>query len=257
MLSDAHAHLYRYTLPSAELETAMTRAKAKQVRIILAAGTDVASSIYTVKISKLYDTVYACVGIHPWYANTFDEKAYEQLLQLTTDHQVVAISEIGLDFVTRRESPSSPVLRDDYLPLSVQVNAFKRQIELAGETQLPLIIHHNQSHSAILNTLQQYDPAYFRGAIHGFYGDSQTANNYLKLGLFLSIGARSLTAPERAPLLRQVLPDVPLERLLIETDSNDPAGIQVAAEKIAEIKNMDPDTVGATITKNLQTLLGI
>ncbi|UCH37284.1 MAG: TatD family hydrolase [Candidatus Bathyarchaeota archaeon] len=257
MLSDAHAHLYRYSLPSTELETAMTRAKTNQVRIILAAGTDVTSSAYTVTIAELYDSVYACVGIHPWYANTYDEKAYRQLLQLTNNPQVIAISEVCLDYVTRRESPSSPIRRNDYQPQSVQINAFRRQIDLAIETQLPLIIHHNQSHSVILDTLQQYDPTLIRGAIHGFYGDSRTATQYLNLGLFLSIGARSLITPEREPLLRQVLLNVPLNRLLIETDSNDPAGVQVAAEKIAEIKNIDPETVGTTTTKNLQTLLGI
>jgi TatD DNase family protein len=257
MLSDAHAHLYRYTLPSTELEAAIIRAQENEVQIILAAGTDVASSTYSVKIAMGYDSVYACVGIHPWYANTLDNEAYAQLLQLTEDKQVVAISEVGLDFVTRRESPSSPVRRDDYLPIPVQIETFRRQIELAQATQLPLIIHHNNSHSTILDTLQQYDPSQIRGAIHGFYGDFQTAQNYMDLGLYLSIGARSVTLPERASVLHPVLQNVPLDRLLIETDSNDPAGVQVVTEKIAEIKNIHPATVGTTTTQNLRTLLRI
>ena len=216
MLSDAHAHLYRYS--PEDLNGTVRRSEKSKVKIALIAGVDLETSIKTVDIAANYDLVYACVGVHPWYADTFNDIVYEKLRNLAKENRVVAISETGLDFVRRRDYVYSTSFVKGHLPKEIQRKAFISQIKLAKETKLPLIIHENSSHIEILEILRQEDASKIGGAIHGFVGDLKTAEQYLELGFYISIGKRAIWSvlfdPDRTSSLRRVIEEAPIEKLL-------------------------------------------
>lgn len=262
MLTETHGHLYRYEVPSAELDEAIKNAENAGVDIILNAGLNLETSVKGVKMAELYRPVYACVGVHPWFSNSYDDSAYEGLLKLTKERKVIAVSEIGLDFLGRRESITSPMGIGNYLPREVQDKAFRGQLKLARKAKLPVIVHHNNSHREVLEALRQESVHEVGGVIHGFQGDLETAKEYINLGFYISIGRRSVVPSERGPIapdkivaMKKVIEELTLERLLIETDSDKPAEVKDTAEKIAEFKGISFEKVSNATTSNLKRLL--
>ena len=263
MFSETHAHLYRYTFPSVELDETIRQAEENGVNIILNAGVDLETSIKAVKIAQKYSSVYACVGVHPWFANSFDDMIYEMLLDLTKEKKVVGISEIGLDFVGRREAvwAQERAGTGNYLPKTIQIKTFTEQLKLAKKVNLPVILHHNNSHREVLETLRHERGSEIEGVIHGFFGDLETAKKYLDLGFYISIGKRSILGerivPKDLSSLINVIEEIPVEKLLIETDSGTPAEVKDVAKKIAEFKGISFEKVGKITTSNIKKLLGI
>lgn len=141
MLSDVHAHFYRYMVPSEDLNVAIRRAEKMGVKMILIAGVDMETSIKTVNIARVHDSLFACVGVHPWYSDTFNDAVYDKLRSLTKEKKVVAISETGIDFVVRRDNVYSMAFVKGHLPKEIQNKAFVSQIKLAKEAKLPIIVH--------------------------------------------------------------------------------------------------------------------
>jgi len=246
MFSDAHLHLRENP------EEAVVSAEENNVVLALTSGINLESSRLAVENAERFDIVYACVGIHPWYAGDYSEEAYRELRELCGLEKVVAVSEIGLDFFGRM-GPDWKFVRE-YYPREVQVNAFRRQIQLAKEVHLPIVFHVRESVEEVLKVLMDEGLPDAGGAVHGFSGDLDLAERLFGLGLYLSFGRRTL---EENKGLIEAVKEVPLERILTETDSSEPANVVAVAERIAEVKGLTVEKVGAAATSNLKRLIGL
>ncbi|MCK4953580.1 TatD family hydrolase [Candidatus Bathyarchaeota archaeon] len=247
MFVNAHAHL------RGDLDAVIQRAINNGVEIILVAGINLQSSLDAVKVAKIYDEVYACVGVHPWNADKFDGLIQNKLRDLTGEDKVVAISEIGLDFVSKRDPTTWS--RSNPLPREIQINTFKTQVRLAKEVKLPIFFHSNSARSETLEILKQEGVSNVGGAIHGFNGGMVFAEECISLGFYISFG-RAIITPDNV-LLHNVVKGVPLEKLLIETDGGEPSDVKDVAKKVAELKGISLEEVGHKTTSNLKALLGI
>jgi TatD DNase family protein len=252
MFANTHAHLRAFYL-SGELDAVIKRATENGLELILNAGIDLQSSIDAAKVAKNYDIVYACVGIHPWNADKLYQETKTKLRDLTREEKVVAVSEIGLDFVSKRDlvaqSTSVP------LPKQLQVETFQNQIKLAKDVKLPIFLHDNAAHLEVLEILKQENASEIGGAIHGFNGDLTLAKECIDLGFCISIGKAILT-PENV-ILQSVVKEIPITKLLIETDGGDPSDVTKVAYKVAELKGISLEQVGRTTTSTLRTILKI
>lgn len=253
MFIETHGHLVGVR-GEQNLDEVMRRATEAGVVLILTAGIDLSSSVQAVDVAKRYEPVKACVGIHPWYADEYDEEVYEKLRHLAGEGEVVAVSEIGLDFFGRMNH--SGMRSDEYVDEEIQRKTFKGQIRLAEEVGLPVIVHDRARGFETLEILEEEGVSVIGGAIHGFSGDLDSAERCIDMGVYLSLSGRALSRPE-SEKLREVVREIPLEWLLTETDSGDPSGVAKAAELIGEIKGLSKENVGRATTSNLKSLLGV
>lgn len=245
MFSDSHCHLRG---PSDE---AVEEAEKAGVELVLTAGIDLSSSEQAVLTAKRYRIVKACVGIHPWNADQYSGDARRRLRELAADEMVVAISEIGLDYVGRRDSEGRYVTQ--YIDEEIQWTAFREQLGLAKELGLPVLVHDRTPDQEVLDILEEEGSAETGAAIHGFSKGPAYAQRCVDMGVYLSIGTRGVSAPENEAL-REAIMQTQLEWLLTETDSRNPAGVLKAVEVISELKGLTRDEVGGATTRNLRKL---
>jgi len=220
---------------------------------VITVGVDLESSEAALNLAKHHRFIWAGVGVHPHEAKTFDAQVAERLRELARDPKVVAIGEIGLDYYR------------DLSPRSKQRDVFIEQITLANELNLPVIIHNRESTVDMLAILHKRRPQ--RGVIHSFLGDIDLVQEFMKLGLYLGIGG-PLTF-KKNDILRDAVGQIPLERMLLETDCpyltpipyrgkrNEPAYIRYVAEEIARLKGIFPEQVAMITTENSRRLFGI
>ena len=245
MFSDSHCHL------KSTGDEAVERAEKGGVELVLTAGIDMASSEDAVKTAGKFGIVKGCVGIHPWYADTYSPKNLKKLKELAGNPEVVAISEIGLDYMGRM-TPNWE-RSDEYIDPDLQRVALRGQIGLARELGLPVLVHDRTPDQELLDILEDEGIAEIGAAIHGFTKDPEYARRAVEMGVYLSIG-RSITKGENE-VLRETIRQTPLDWLLTETDSGDPLGVLSVTEKIAELKALTRDEVGHAATRNLRKLL--
>ena len=250
-LIDTHAHLDSADY-DADRAAVIARAYAEKVGVITV-GVDLSSSEAAVQLAQRHRNIWAGVGVHPHEAKTFNPDVKRRLRELAKNPEVVAIGEIGLDYYR------------DLSPREVQREVFIEQIELANELGLPVVIHNRESTADLLNILRERRPK--RGEIHSFLGDSSLATKFLELGLYLGIGG-PLTFTKNE-VLRQTVKRMPLDRIIIETDSpyltpvphrgkrNEPAYVRYVAAEIARLKGISMEQVAASTTENARRLFGI
>lgn len=250
-LIDSHVHLD--ILPLAEDQSeAISRAEKAGVSQIITIGIDLASSKRNVELAKRFPQVYAAVGIHPHDAKGASDQAYKELLELAGIPNVVAWGEIGLDFVK------------EYSPRDIQLKVFYQQIQLARRVDLPIIVHDRNAHLETVEMLREEAAGTLKGVMHCFSGDVSLAKQVLDLGFFISVTG-VVTFP-KAKVVREVVSYVPLERLLVETDSpflspvpyrgkpNEPARVVHVAEEIAKIKEVSLQEVARCTSANARDL---
>ena len=191
-------------------------------------------------------------GIHPHEARLANEAVYDELKQLARDKRIVAIGEIGLDF------------HYDHSPRPVQREVFRRQVRLAREVGLPVIIHTREADEETATLLESEGAAETGGVIHCFTGGLDLARRALDLGFFISFSG--IVAFPRAEVVQQVARDVPANRLLVETDApflappphrgnrNEPAFVVEVARKVASLRASSLEEVGATAAENFNRL---
>ena len=221
------------------------------MELILAAGIDVESSAEAVAIANQHASIKACVGIHPWRADTFSPEAMKELLELSQDPEVVAISEIGLDYVGRRTAEWE--FTEECIDPEIQKASMREQIALAIERGLPVLVHDRTPTEEVLDILKDTGILEIGAAIHGFSKGPDYARRCVELGVYLSIGKRTIELGEEHFL--EAVRQTPLEWLLTETDSGDPAGVISVAERIAELKGISKEDVGRVTTENLKRLV--
>jgi len=208
LLIDSHAHI---DLPefNKDRDQVLDRARRQGVRAVINIGLDAESSRKALAMVKKYDDVFQAVGFHPHEAARMKEGDLESLAELTEDARVVAIGEIGLDFY-RNLSPRKS-----------QLEAFQKQLDLAGELGLPVVVHCRQAHEEVFDILKAWVKAApagsKRGVIHCFSGDIEMARRYIELGFYISL-AGSVTYPSAGELV-EVARELPLGCLLLETDA--------------------------------------
>ena len=245
MYSESHCHLRSIG------EEAVSKAEKAGVKLVLTAGIDILSSEEAVKTAGKFRIVKGCVGIHPWRADTYSDVALNLLGELAKDPEVVAISYIGLDYLGRRTPEWE--FTEEYVDPEDQKNAMRGQIGLAKELGLPVLVHDRTPGEEVLDILDEEEIIEVGAAIHGFSKGPEYARRCVEMGVYLSIGKRSIEAGNED--LIEAIRQTPLEWLLTETDSGDPTGVIVVAEKIAELKGITTGQAGKAATDNLKRLI--
>ncbi|MBA3248020.1 MAG: TatD family hydrolase [Pyrinomonadaceae bacterium] len=254
MFIDSHAHIDGPEY-DADRDEVIARARKAGVRAILNIGTgdphggDLKRAV---ELTERYETVFAAVGVHPHDARLFDGRAEELLLALVRRPRVIAWGEIGLDF------------HYDHSPREVQREVFRRQLRLAREAGLPVIIHSRAADDETIEILrEEWSGAERSGIMHCFGGGWPMAESALALGFMISF-AGNVTFKKAEPL-REVAKQIPLTRLLIETDCpyltpvpfrgrrNEPARVVETARCLAELHGMDVAELGRITTENFTT----
>jgi TatD DNase family protein len=251
-LIDTHAHLADPGLAS-DLHSVLARARAAGVVQVVAIGTDVADSALVVAMAAAHPGIFAAVGVHPNEAARADQEHWDRVVALSRSDRVVAIGETGLDRYR------------DRTPLPVQQEWFARHLDLAHERELPIVIHCRESLDDIIRQLSALGRA-VSGVLHSFTGDWLGASALLDLGLHLSFAGMLTFANKGLDDLRATAARVPLDRLLIETDSpylsphpyrgqpNEPARVALTCEKLAQIRGVEPAELAAVTTANARKL---
>lgn len=250
MFIDSHAHIQISQFDS-DREAVLQRAKDVGVTNILVIGFDLDSSQKAVELAEKHDNLYASVGMHPHSAKDLTPDILTTFRDLLVHPKVIALGEIGLDYY-RNLSPHQ-----------VQKQAFEKQLDLAEEMKKPIIIHNRDAYADILPILEKRIGK-INGVLHCFTGDIELMHRSIEIGFHIGIGG-IVTYPN-ANEVQEVAKQIPLERLLIETDCpwltpqfrrgkrNEPAYVKAVAEKIAELRNITTKEIGDITTNNFNTL---
>lgn len=253
---DSHCHIDgpEYDADRAEV---IARAHAAGVTTMLVVGTgDPHSGAIdrAVDLAEKHENIYAAVGVHPHDAKLFDEAAEQHLIDLVgVSAKVIAWGEIGLDY------------HYDHSPRDVQREVFRRQLQLARKLNLPVVIHSREANDDTITILREELTGYERGgALHCFGGDLPMAQQAIDLGFFISF-AGNLTF-KKAEDMRKVAHELPLDRLLIETDCpyltpvpfrgrrNEPAHVVETAQCLAGIHGKPVEEIGRITSENFAKL---
>jgi len=244
---DSHAHLVHPDF-DADREAVIQRALQAGVNAIINVGYDLKSSRKAVEQAARHTNLFAAVGVHPHEASTWNESYREELEELCADTLVVAVGETGLDY------------HYDFSPREAQERAFREQIRLARELGLPLIIHSRAAEGDALRILEQEGEGKVCGVFHCFTGSLVFARQCVSAGFHL--GFTGIITFPKSNELRKVVAEVPLTRILLETDCpylapegmrgkrNEPSYLATVAQAIAALKHCCAADVVKTTTKN-------
>jgi len=239
---DSHCHLFLLERDPAEV---VGHARAAGVGTIVCPGIDAETSRRSLELAEALPGVFATAGMHPHDASRFDARTGAEIEELLSSPRVLAVGECGLDFY-RMRSP-----RED------QERTFRTHVALAREAGLPLVVHVRDAWEAILRLL---DEGSERVVLHCFTGDAETARECVARGWFLSF-AGNITYPKNDHI-REAAASIPLDRLLVETDSpylapqrirgreNEPANVMDVIDVIARIRGQPVENLRATTARN-------
>ena len=246
MLFDTHAH-YDSGAFNADREEVLASMPEQGVELILNPGCDLESSRTAVALAGKFPFVYAAVGVHPSDCESYTDEVEEELRKLAANPKVKAVGEIGLDYYW-----------EDNAPAEVQKAVFRRQMDLARELKLPVIIHDREAHRDCLEIVKEYPDV--KGVYHCYSGSVEDAKILVKLGWMLSF--TGVVTYKNARKSLEVIQWLPMDRIMIETDSpyltpvpfrgkrNDSGKVGLVAETIAQVKGMDVEEVIRITTEN-------
>jgi TatD DNase family protein len=256
MFVDSHAHLDGERFDS-DREEVIARAREAGVTVIVAIGNGdgPAQVDCGIRLAEKYEFIYATIGVHPHEARLADEGAYVNMERLARHPKVLAWGEIGLDYYY------------DHSPRKTQKEVFTRQMDLAAAAKLPIVIHCRTSEDSddawedCLGLIREHwVPRGLGGILHCFTGNWPQARIALDMGFMISF-AGNVTFP-KAQQIRDAAMEVPLDKILIETDSpylapvphrgkrNEPAFVTETARKLGELRGLSSDEVGEQTSRN-------
>ena len=256
-LVDSHAHLDVSDF-DADRDAMLARAQSAGVAAILAIGNgpEIEKLGSAVAYAEQHDWIYAAAGIHPHEARHATEAHFEELDRLVRHPRVIAWGEIGLDY------------HYDHSPRDVQVRVFRHQLEQARSAQIPIVIHCREAWTDCLKILEEdWRSSELGGIFHCFTGTMEEARQGLDMGFLISF-AGNVTYP-KSQNLRDVAREIPLERLLVETDSpflapslyrgkrNEPAYVAEVARSIANVRNLAAEEVARSAAENFRRFFGL
>jgi TatD DNase family protein len=266
MFVDSHAHIDGAEFEP-DREDVIQRARAAGVTTILSVGTGDPHSGNLERAVELAEQwavgskqcaeIYAAIGVHPHDAKLYDDKAEQRIRDLIKkSSRVIAWGEIGLDF------------HYDNSPRDVQLEVFKRQLGAARDCKLPVIIHTREAETETIGALQSdWADSQLRGIMHCFSGSLTLARKAVELGMLISFSG--IVTFKKAEDLREVAREVPLDRLLIETDCpyltpvpyrgkrNEPAFVIEVARCLAELRGVSLEEMGRITSENFRRLLNL
>ena len=254
MLFDTHVHLNDDQFND-DLEEVIERARLNGVERVVVVGFDEKTIKRAMELIEAYDFMYAAIGWHPVDAIDLTDDYLKWIEELTAHPKVVAIGEIGLDY------------HWDKSPKDVQQAVFRRQIQLAKRLDLPIIIHNREATEDVVTILEEEGASEVGGIMHCFSGSPETAQRCLDMNFYISLGGPVTFKNAVKP--KEVAKEVPLERLLIETDCpylaphpyrgkrNEPSYVKLVAEQIAELKGVSFEEGAKATTENANRLFRI
>ena len=258
MFIDSHAHIDGREFDD-DREEVIARAHAAGVSLILNVGTgDPHSGAFerAVELGKTHESVSTAIGTHPHDARLYDDAAEEKIKNLINNEHVIAWGEIGLDF------------HYDNSPRDVQIEVFKRQLRAARECNLPVVIHTREAEAETIDILKsEYEGAERRGVFHCFSGSPELAQRAIEIGFMISFSG--IVTFKKAEELREVAKQVPLDRLLIETDCpyltpipyrgkrNEPAYVVEVARCLAGLHGVELEEMGRITSENFNRFFGL
>ena len=249
MYFDSHAHLDEACFAE-DFEEILAHMAQNQVRGMMNIGCDLPSSERSIQLAERYDWIWAAVGSHPDDADQVDEARILMYRKLARHSRVKAIGEIGLDY------------HYEDIPRDVQQHAFRLQMALAEELELPVVIHEREAHGDALTIIDEYPSV--KGVFHCFSGSPELAQELVRRGWY--IGFTGVVTFKNARKAVETAKAIPLSRILIETDCpymapepyrgrrNDPSYVPLVAQKIAELRGLPAATVAQATWDNARKL---
>lgn len=256
---DSHCHLDFDDFDS-DREQVISACLSKNITNILIPGVSPKHWDKQIALCHKHQELILALGIHPYFLTDCEEQSLQRLDNVLADNKgsVVAVGEIGLDFhLSKQVDGPSEVL---------QQSVFEKQLALAENYKLPVIVHHRQSHNHIIRLLKasKFEQG---GVIHAFSGSRQEAESYIDMGFLLGVGG--MITYERASKTRQTICGVGLEHLLLETDSpdmplsgfqgqrNNPIKVVDVAQSLAELKGISAQQVSEQTDKNFHRIFSV
>ena len=253
MIFESHAHYddEQFEEDRTELLNSMQE---NGIGTIINVGATFQSCTEVVQLAQEYPFIYAAVGVHPDEVGILDEEKFAYLREQCKRDKVVAVGEIGLDYYWDNESHE------------IQKKWFQRQLELAREFNLPVIIHSRDAAADTLEMMQQHAKG-LRGVIHCFSGSAEMAKEYVKMGYYIGVGG--VVTFKNSRVLKEVVKAIPLECIVVETDCpylapaphrgkrNSSAYLPLVIEEIARLKEITAEEVENVTYENAQRLYGL
>lgn len=247
MLFDSHAH-YDDERFSEDVDELLSTMQENNVGGILNSCSEIKDIPKILELCRKYPFMYASVGVHPHAVSEITEEDIKALVKYSEEERVVAIGEIGLDYFY------------DYSPRDLQKKWFSRQINLAKELNLPVIIHDRDAHGDCMDILRSENVRDTGGVFHCYAGSVEMSKEILEWGMYIAFGGSLTFKKASRPI--EVAKYVPLDRILIETDSpyltpepfrgkrNSSLYVHLVAEKLAEIKGISVKEIEEVTFKN-------
>ena len=253
MLFDTHAHMDDHAF-GADREVLLQSYPAQGIALLMNPGCSLSSSRNAVQLAQKYDYVYAAVGSHPDVADEVSEEVIEEYRKLCKLHpKVKAIGEIGLDY------------HYEDIPREIQLKAFRLQMELAKELDLPVIVHEREAHEDGMSIVREFPEV--KGVFHCYSGSLEMAKWLVVRGWY--IGFTGVLTFKNARKAVEVAANIPLDRIVLETDCpymspepfrgkrNDPGKLYRMAEKLAELRDLSLEEIHAVTVENGKRLYRI
>ncbi|WP_010285202.1 TatD family hydrolase [Bacillus timonensis] len=254
MLIDTHAHLNAIQYQD-DLEEVIERALSEGVERIVVVGFDHETITRAIELANQYEFIYATVGWHPVDAIDMTDEDLKWIEELSAHPKVVALGEMGLDYYW------------DKSPKDIQKEVFRKQIALAKKVKLPIIIHNREATADIIEILQEENASEVGGIMHCFTGSVEVAKQCMDMNFYISFGGPVTFKNAKKP--KEVAAEIPLDRLLIETDCpyltphpyrgkrNEPSYVKYVAEQIAELKGVSFEEIAQKTSDNAKRFFGI
>lgn len=255
MIFDSHAH-YDDKQFGEDRDELLSSMEQNRITKIVNVGASIESSKRAVALAKQYEFVYAAIGVHPSDISCLDEAGMAWLKQMAAHQKVAAIGEIGLDYYWDKETEVQ----------EQQKVWFRRQLALAREVQLPVIIHSRDAAADTLEIMKE-SGAGIPGVIHCFSYSKELALEYVKMGYYIGVGG--VVTFKNARKLKEAVAEIPMERILIETDCpylapepnrgkrNSSLYLPYVVETVAELKGLRPEEVEEISYRNAMELYGL
>ena len=254
-LFDTHAHLTFEQL-AGDVEAVLRRSRDAGVTGWITVGTDAEHNRKVVRLIEKFDNLYGTVGIHPHYAKDVTNDDIAELKQLTKNEKIVAIGETGLDF------------HYNFSKQQAQVELFRRQLQIAAELNMPIIVHSREAFEQTMSILDEFAGKIKNVVLHCFSGTAEETEIAVNKGYYISF--TGVVTFKNAAKARQAAKLVPLDRLMLETDCpymspepvrgqkiNEPALMIHTAAKLAEIKEVNLEDFTEAVKKNTQKFFGV
>lgn len=247
--TDTHCHLTKEFF--SDVDSVITNAKKNKVLRCISDADDINSCYEMIDLANTYDNVYITLGIHPENCNEDFEELKNIVLENKDNKKFVAIGEIGLDYYYTKENKE------------VQLDLFNKELKLAEELNLPVVVHSREATLDTLETLKKYN---VKGVIHCFSGSLETAKEYIKMGYFIGIGGVMTFKNSK---IDEIIKELPMESIILETDSpfltpepyrkysNEPKYILTIAEYYAKFMDVSLEEVSKITEDNIKRIFNI